>query len=43
MLATADLALYDRSGRLTAIAEVKNKLIREGRTGVMGKGPRWKR
>ena len=26
MLATADLALYDRSGRLTAIAEVKNKL-----------------
>ena len=26
MLATADLALYDRSGRLAAIAEVKNKL-----------------
>ena len=26
MLATADLALYDRSGRLTAIAEIKNKL-----------------
>ena len=26
MLATADLALYDRGGRLTAIAEIKNKL-----------------
>ena len=25
MPATADLALYDRSGRLTAIAEIKNK------------------
>lgn len=25
MLPTADLALYDRSGRLTAIAEIKNK------------------
>ena len=26
MLATADLALYDRTGRLAALAEVKNKL-----------------
>lgn len=25
MLATADLALYDRSGRRTGIAEIKNK------------------
>ena len=25
MFATADLALYDRSGRLTAVAEIKNK------------------